>query len=194
MVQPVGMNVTTLYYVRTERPVTMQNHGVINVKVANAAAGTLHDDLICGSRCLYFRRLQRDDANFYIAAALIGASEIDESSSRRAYQRIRAGPLFRSRVFFASRRTTTTTTRSHFICASGALFLISPRVIRVAAVLQFIRRRWQRQPPAGNSGLIKFTDAPSAPPAPALLLRHGTVSVSLRLRPSRFILAKRQSA
>lgn len=70
--------------------------------------------------------------------------------------------------FFASRRTTTTTTRSHFICASGALFLISPRVIRVAAVLQFIRRRWQRQPPAGNSGLIKFTDAPSPlPPSPS---------------------------
>lgn len=39
------------------------------------------------------------------------------------------------------------------------------------AVLQFIRRRWQRQPPAGSSGLIKFTDLPfpalpSSPPPP----------------------------
>jgi len=72
------------------------------------------------------------------------------------------------------------------------LFNILPSYSR-GAVLQFIHRRWQQQPPAGSTGLIKFTDSPAFLFLPPSLLRHGTVSVSLRLRPSRFM-AKRQSA
>lgn len=56
------------------------------------------------------------------------------------------------------------------------LFNILPGYSR-GAVLQFIRRRWQRQPPAGSSGLIKFTDLPfPATPSPPPLRppsRHG---------------------
>lgn len=79
------MNITTLYYVRTERPVTMQNHRVINVKVANAAR-ILHDDLIRAARDVSIfanrsgGRRGRGRCKFHVVVALIGASEIDESS------------------------------------------------------------------------------------------------------------------
>lgn len=89
-----------------------------------------------------------------------------------------------SRVFFASYNNNPVAFHLRF---RRTLFNILPSYSR-GAVLQFIRRRWQLQPSAGSSRLIKFTDPSSS------LLRHGTVSISLRLRPSRFILAKRQSA
>lgn len=58
------------------------------------------------------------------------------------------------------------------LCFRRTLFNILPSYSR-GAVLQFIRRRWQRQPPAGSSGLIKFTE----PPLPRFLSpfpsRHG---------------------
>jgi len=70
-----------------------------------------------------------------------------------------------------------------FICAT---LLISYRVIRVARFYNsYVERDVATAAPSGElPGLIKFTGRP----------RHGTVSVSLRLRPSRFILVKRQRA
>jgi len=136
------------------------------------------------------------DANFYVVVALIGASEIDESLL--AYQRILASrerPLLSlafSRFFFRLASCNNNLVAFH-LCFRHTLFNILPSYSR-GAVLQFIRRRWQRQPPTESFGLIKFTDFHPPLYLPSTLLRHGTVSVSLRLRPSRFILAKRQSA
>jgi len=195
LVQPVYMNIATLYYIRTERPVTMQNRRVINVKVANARLPVCSITIRYAARDVYFRRDHNRGRCKFLRRSCVNWRERNRRVIACVSKDTRklSLSLSLSLMFFFRLASCNNNMVAFHLRFRRTLFNILPSYSR-GAVLQFIRRRWQRQPPAGSFGLIKFTDFHPPLYPPPTLLRHGTVSVSLRLRPSRFILAKRQSA